>query len=39
MRRVVSGRKINRPDPELSAHTVTEEEIFYPACRGKVEED
>jgi hemerythrin superfamily protein len=24
---------------ELSAHTVIEEEIFYPACRGKVEED
>ena len=23
---------------ELSAHTVIEEEIFYPACRGKVEE-
>ena len=22
---------------ELSAHTVIEEEIFYPACRGKVE--
>ena len=24
---------------ELSAHTVIEEEIFYPACRGTVEED
>jgi hemerythrin superfamily protein len=24
---------------ELSAHTAIEEEIFYPACRGKVEED
>ena len=24
---------------ELSAHTVIEEEIFYPACRGKVEDD
>jgi hemerythrin superfamily protein len=24
---------------ELSAHTVIEEEIFYPACRGNVEED
>jgi hemerythrin superfamily protein len=24
---------------ELSAHAVIEEEIFYPACRGKVEED
>lgn len=24
---------------ELSTHTVIEEEIFYPACRGKVEED
>ena len=24
---------------ELSAHTVIEEEIFYPACRGKVEGD
>jgi hemerythrin superfamily protein len=23
---------------ELSAHTLIEEEIFYPACRGKVEE-
>ena len=23
---------------ELSAHTVIEEEIFYPACRGKVED-
>jgi hemerythrin superfamily protein len=23
---------------ELSVHTVIEEEIFYPACRGKVEE-
>ena len=23
----------------LSAHTVIEEEIFYPACRGKVEDD
>jgi hemerythrin superfamily protein len=23
---------------ELSAHTVIEEEIFYPACRGQVEE-
>jgi len=23
---------------KLSAHTVIEEEIFYPACRGKVEE-
>jgi hemerythrin superfamily protein len=24
---------------ELSGHTVIEEEIFYPACQGKVEED
>jgi len=24
---------------ELKVHTVIEEEIFYPACRGKVEED
>ena len=24
---------------ELSAHTVIEEEIFYPACRGQVDED
>jgi hemerythrin superfamily protein len=24
---------------ELGAHTVIEEEIFYPACRGKVEKD
>ena len=24
---------------ELKVHTVLEEEIFYPACRGKVEED
>jgi hemerythrin superfamily protein len=24
---------------ELSAHSVIEEEVFYPACRGKVEED
>jgi hypothetical protein len=24
---------------ELTVHTVIEEEIFYPACRGKVEED
>jgi len=23
---------------ELSSHTVIEEEIFYPACRGKIEE-
>ena len=23
---------------ELSGHTVIEEEIFYPACRGKVED-
>jgi hemerythrin superfamily protein len=23
---------------ELSAHTVIEEEVFYPACRGKVED-
>jgi hypothetical protein len=24
---------------ELSIHTVIEEEIFYPACKGKIEED
>ena len=24
---------------ELKVHTVLEEEIFYPACRGKIEED
>jgi hemerythrin superfamily protein len=24
---------------ELKVHTVIEEEVFYPACRGKVEED
>jgi hypothetical protein len=24
---------------ELSVHTMIEEEIFYPACKGKVEED
>jgi hypothetical protein len=24
---------------ELTVHTVLEEEIFYPACKGKVEED
>lgn len=24
---------------ELTVHTMIEEEIFYPACRGKVEED
>jgi hypothetical protein len=24
---------------ELSVHTVIEEEIFYPACKGKIEED
>ena len=24
---------------ELSAHTVIEEEIFYPACKGKIDED
>src|SRR5690606_38283986 len=24
---------------ELSVHAMIEEEIFYPACRGKVEED
>ena len=24
---------------ELKVHTVIEEEIFYPACRGKIEED
>jgi hypothetical protein len=24
---------------ELTIHTIIEEEIFYPACRGKVEED
>ena len=24
---------------ELKVHTVIEEEVFYPACRGKIEED
>ncbi len=24
---------------ELCVHTMIEEEIFYPACKGKVEED
>ena len=24
---------------ELKVHTVLEEEVFYPACRGKIEED
>ena len=24
---------------ELKAHTVIEEEVFYPACRGQIEED
>ena len=24
---------------ELTVHTAIEEEIFYPACKGKVEED
>ena len=30
---------VERICAELSAHTVIEEEIFYPACRGKVEDD
>ena len=24
---------------ELKVHTILEEEIFYPACRGQIEED
>jgi hemerythrin superfamily protein len=30
---------VERICAELSGHTVVEEEIFYPACRGKVEDD